>query len=123
MQAEQLSQLPGWAQGALTLFAGLGIMWGLAKRYAKGEEAKAPTGDHMVLSATLADGHALRNLVDEIRDLRSAMQDSADQRHRDSMAMVDSNERLCRAMQDNTEAKRAIGVTPDMLALLARLGN
>jgi len=121
VQAEQLSQLPVWAQITLTVAAAIGIVIGMVRKYAKAEDAKAPAGDHMVLSATLADGHALRNLVDEIGDLRTAMRDGADQRHRDTIALLEATDRLCRATIDNTEAKRAIGITPEMIALLDRL--
>lgn len=121
MQAEPFSQIPGWAQVLMTVLGGIGMMIGIIFKYAKGAEAKTPTGDHLVLSATLADGHAVRNLIDEIHDLRTAMLDTADQRHRDSLAQTDATDRLCRATIDNTEAKRSTGITPEMIKLLTQL--
>jgi hypothetical protein len=69
-----------------------------------------------IVSATLADGQAVRDLISALNRMMTEMEDSREQRHRDSMAERD-------AMHELTECIRRGGVPPNWLDLIGKLSG
>lgn len=76
-----------------------------------------------VVSATLADSQAVRDLVDAVKRSSIEVGDARDQRHRDSLAEREKLDELVGAIGGVTDLLRRVpvGIPPDMLALLAKL--
>jgi hypothetical protein len=69
------SELPTWLQLIFSGFAGIGILLAALQKYRKAEQPKETKSDHMVLSATLADGQAIKDLVKVMGEVENAVTD------------------------------------------------
>lgn len=109
----KLVLIPG---GILTALIGAFTGWKRSAGTAKPIEGT-------VVSATLADANAVRELVDAVKRSSIEVGDARDQRHRDSLAEREKMDELCGAIGGVTDVLRRVplGIPPDMLALLARI--
>lgn len=71
-----LSAFPEGAQILFTSFVGVGLAVGAAVKYlrpVKSTSRSTPEGDHMVLSASIADGQAIRDLTKALLDMHGTI--------------------------------------------------
>lgn len=76
-----------------------------------------------VVSAALADGAAVRDLIEELGRHRRAVCDTADRAHRDSEEIIEATNDLVRELRaDRDDRRKDAAVPPDWaLQLLAKL--
>jgi hypothetical protein len=113
-------EAPVWLQQVIGAAAFLGTagaaIW--AGRKSKGESA----GQATVLAGAIADGRQINRVIDALDEVTAEMRESREQRHRDSLNERECIERLAGAVHQNTEAQRSSsGLTPEFMALLAKL--
>lgn len=87
---------------------------------------KGPSGkpvEATVVSAALADGAAVRDLIEELGRHRRALCDTADRAHRDSEQERDATDELAREVRQWREDRRNDAAVPPpwALELLARV--
>lgn len=96
----------------LIIGSGLGAAFAVFIGFRKGNGTAKPV-EAAVVSATLADGQAVRELINVMHRLCTEICDSRDQRHRDSMQERE-------AMHEMTDTMRRGGLPANWLELLGQ---
>lgn len=118
---------PVWLQQLLAaaIFIGTTVGAVIAGRKSKGEPSSSQA---TLLAGTITDSKQVDKIVDALDSLKSVLRELNDRRHADSRdereRMEDHRDSLeanTRALKDNTDAMRAQAISPEMLALLARM--